>query len=91
MCFGDKLEEKQIQEIEMIHRRLLLGFRRFNRLDLLPRMGKVLFRKRWEELLNLSKDQDAILLPHIRARQWLKQETQSKREEDNGNPVSSSS
>ena len=91
MCFGDKLEEKQIQEIEMIHRRLLLGFRRFNRLDLLPRMGKVLFRKRWEELLNLRKDQDAILLPHIRARQWLKQETQSKREEDNGNPVSSSS
>ena len=91
MCFGDKLEEKQIQEIEMIHRRLLLGFRRFNRLDLLPRMGKVLFRKRWEELLNLRKDQDAILLPHIRARQRLKQETQSKREEDNGNPVSSSS
>ncbi|RVW21589.1 Cytochrome P450 89A2 [Vitis vinifera] len=54
-------------------------------------MGKVLFRKRWEELLNLRKDQDAILLPHIRARQRLKQETQSKREEDNGNPVSSSS
>ncbi|KAJ9678329.1 hypothetical protein PVL29_020483 [Vitis rotundifolia] len=91
MCFGDKLEEKQIQEIEMMERRLLLGFRRFNRLDLLPRMGKILFRKRWDELLNLRKDQEEILLPHIRARQRLKQETQSKREEDNSDPGSSSS
>ncbi|KAJ9678338.1 hypothetical protein PVL29_020492 [Vitis rotundifolia] len=72
-------------------RRLLLGFLRFNRLDLLPRMGKVLFRKRWDELLNLRKDQEEILLPHIRARQRLKQETQSKREEDSSDPGSSSS
>ncbi|RVW21611.1 Cytochrome P450 89A2 [Vitis vinifera] len=71
MCFGDKLEEKQIQEIEMIQRKLLLAFRGLNRLNLWPRMGKILFRKRWEEWLNLRKDQEAILLPHIRARQRL--------------------
>ncbi|XP_019081367.1 cytochrome P450 89A2 [Vitis vinifera] len=82
MCFGDKLEEKQIQEIEMIQRKLLLAFRGLNRLNLWPRMGKILFRKRWEEWLNLRKDQEAILLPHIRARQRLKQETQNKQEDD---------
>ncbi|KAL6320491.1 hypothetical protein AAG906_007570 [Vitis piasezkii] len=42
----------------------------------------ILFRKRWEEWLNLRKDQQAILLPHIRARQRLKQETQNKQEDD---------
>ncbi|KAJ9678340.1 hypothetical protein PVL29_020494 [Vitis rotundifolia] len=89
MCFGDKLEEKQIQEIEMIQRKLLLAFSGLNRLDLWPRMGKILFQKRWEERLNLRKDQEAILLPYIRARQRLKQETQNK-QEDNSSSSSSS-
>ncbi|RVW21613.1 Cytochrome P450 89A2 [Vitis vinifera] len=50
-----------------------------------------IIRKTWTSLLNLRKDQEEILLPHIRARQPLKQETQSKREEDNSDPGSSSS
>ncbi|KAJ9678349.1 hypothetical protein PVL29_020503 [Vitis rotundifolia] len=91
MCFGDKLEEKQIQEIETIQRRLLLGFPRFNILNFWPRVGKVLFRSRWEELFQLRKNQEDTLLPYIRARQRLKQEIQSRQNQDSQESGSSSS
>ncbi|KAL6320468.1 hypothetical protein AAG906_007547 [Vitis piasezkii] len=90
MCFGDKLE-KQIQEIETIQRRLLLGFPRFNILNFWPTVGKVLFRSRWEELFQLRKNQEDTLLPYIRARQRLKQEIQSKQNQDSQESGSSSS
>lgn len=82
MCFGDKLEEKQIQEILTTQRRLLLGFPRFNILNFWPTVGKVLFRRRWEELLKLRKHQEDTLLPYIRARQQPRQEIQSKQQRD---------
>ena len=69
MCFGDKLEEKRIQEIEMVQRRRLLSLPRFNILNLWPKMGKVLFRWHWEECYGNLKNQEDILLPYIRARQ----------------------
>ncbi|KAF3432631.1 hypothetical protein FNV43_RR23733 [Rhamnella rubrinervis] len=68
MCFGDKLEEKQIKEIEAVQRRLLLGFGRFNILNFFPRLTKILLPKRWEELLQLRKDQEGVLVPLIHAR-----------------------
>ncbi|PIN00724.1 Cytochrome P450 CYP2 subfamily [Handroanthus impetiginosus] len=73
MCFGDKLQEKQIKEIEAVQRRLLLGFRRFNVLNFWPRLGKILFRKRWKELIQLRQNQDEIFIPLIRARIQAKQ------------------
>ena len=78
MCFGDKLGEKQIREIERIQRRQLLSFPRFSVLNFWPKVGKGLFRRWWEELYQLRKDQEDILLPYIRARQQLKQEIESK-------------
>ena len=39
----------------------------------------------------MRKDQEGIMLPHIRARQQLKQQIRSKQQEDNSNPGSSSS
>ncbi|KAK6118527.1 hypothetical protein DH2020_047727 [Rehmannia glutinosa] len=77
MCFGDKLQENQIKEIEGVQRALLLGFRRFNVLNLWPRLGKILFRNRWKELIRLRQDQDRVLIPLIRARLQAKQ-TSSK-------------
>ncbi|KAK4403241.1 cytochrome [Sesamum angolense] len=68
MCFGDKLQENQIKEIETVQRRLLLGFRRFNVLNFWPRLGKILFRKRWKELLQLRQDQDKVFIPLVRSR-----------------------
>ncbi|XP_059667446.1 cytochrome P450 89A2-like [Cornus florida] len=68
MCFGDKLEEKQIKEIERVQRELLLSFDRFNILNFWPTIGKILFRNRWKELIRLRQNEDAVLIPLIRAR-----------------------
>ncbi|KAL6320550.1 hypothetical protein AAG906_007629 [Vitis piasezkii] len=76
---------------QTIQRRLLLGFPRFNILNFWPRVGKVLFRSRWEELFQLHKNQEDTLLPYIRARQRLKQEIQSKQNQDSQESGSSSS
>ncbi|KAH7854368.1 hypothetical protein Vadar_012988 [Vaccinium darrowii] len=39
MCFGDKLDEKQIRDVERVQRQLLLNASRFNTLDLWPMLG----------------------------------------------------
>lgn len=74
MCFGDKLTEKQIQEIESLMRRLLLTFGRYNSLNFLPRLGKILFRSQWKKLLKLREDQEKLLVPLIRARSEAKRQ-----------------
>ncbi|XP_073053549.1 cytochrome P450 89A2-like [Primulina eburnea] len=82
MCFGDKLQEKQIKEIESVQRGLLLGFRRFNILNFWPRLGKILFRSRWNELMRLRLEQEAVLIPLIRSRIQAKQQRISNNRED---------
>lgn len=68
MCFGDKLQESQIKEIETIQRKILVSFLRFNVLNYWPRLGRIIFRKRWKELIELREEQDRIFIPLIRAR-----------------------
>ncbi|GLT55548.1 hypothetical protein SLA2020_286600 [Shorea laevis] len=46
MCFGDKLRETQIKEIEDIQRRALLSFESFNILNFWPSLGKLIFQAR---------------------------------------------
>ncbi|XP_057969996.1 cytochrome P450 89A2-like [Malania oleifera] len=75
MCFGDELEEKQIKDIEAVQRKLLLSVSRFNILNFWPRLGKILFRNRWKELMQLRKCQEDVLIPLIRARMKAKLET----------------
>ncbi|KAK9914267.1 hypothetical protein M0R45_038056 [Rubus argutus] len=72
MCFGDKLDEKQINQIEQVQRRLLLGLGRFNILNFWPRFTKLVLKKRWAEFIGLRKDQESVLLPLIRARKEAK-------------------
>ncbi|TXG48775.1 hypothetical protein EZV62_024650 [Acer yangbiense] len=81
MCFGDKLDQKQIKEIEHVQRRLLLGFARFNILNFWPRLTKILLRKKWEELFQLREDREKVLIPLIQARKNLK-EQRSKEDDD---------
>ncbi|CAN1246462.1 Cytochrome P450 89A2 [Linum grandiflorum] len=78
MCFGDKLEEKQILEIERVERGMLLNLRRFNLLNFAPRITRVLMRKRWSEFLQIRKEQEDVLLPLIRSRKELRKEKASK-------------
>ncbi|KAL1802105.1 hypothetical protein ACET3Z_030752 [Daucus carota] len=68
MCFGDKLEEKEIKEIERVQRGLLLSLGRFRVLDIWPVLGKVLFYRRWLELKQLRRNQEGVLIPLIKSR-----------------------
>ncbi|XP_010528673.1 PREDICTED: cytochrome P450 89A2-like [Tarenaya hassleriana] len=71
MCFGDKLDEKQIKQVELVQRRPLMSFGRFNILNVWPKITKFLLRKRWDDFLQLRRDQEAVLLPLIRARRKM--------------------
>jgi cytochrome P450 len=82
MCFGDKLRETQIKEIEDVHRHMLLRAERFNILNFWPMLGKIIFRKRWEEFYNIIGHRIAVLMPLIEARKKEKQERLSKARED---------
>ncbi|WRX23763.1 Cytochrome P450 - like 10 [Theobroma cacao] len=56
MCFGDKLQEKQIQVIKDVQRRLQLSFNHFKILNLFPSLGKIFFHKSCEKLRQLRRD-----------------------------------
>ncbi|CAL5183276.1 unnamed protein product [Lathyrus oleraceus] len=73
MCFGERLNDEKVNEIERVQRKLLLSMSRFNVLNFWPEVTKILLRKRWEELLKLLKDQEDVLLPLIRARKQNKE------------------
>ncbi|KAJ6726602.1 CYTOCHROME P450 [Salix purpurea] len=53
MCFGDNVDETQIKQIEEVQRRTFLSFKRFNILNIWPRMTKIVMRRRWEEFYQL--------------------------------------
>ncbi|KAM3319612.1 cytochrome 89A2 [Capsicum chacoense] len=74
ICFGDKLEESQIKKVENMQRKLLLDFQRFNILNFLPRVSKIIFRNRWKELIELRQEQENILIPLIEARSRAKEQ-----------------
>ena len=76
MCFGDKLGETQIKKIEEGCQRLLFSSGRFAILNSFPSIGRILFRKRWEELFQLRRNQDDVLIPFIKARRKVRQERQ---------------
>ncbi|XWS08880.1 hypothetical protein CRYUN_Cryun40dG0038400 [Craigia yunnanensis] len=82
MCFGDKLDEKQIRRIEDVQRDLLLNLLSFNILDAWPRVTKVLFYKLWKEFLGIRQNQEDVFIPLVRARKKAKQENLSKVKED---------
>ncbi|CAI9091701.1 OLC1v1026793C1 [Oldenlandia corymbosa var. corymbosa] len=82
MCFGGKLNETQIQDVENIMRKILLGFGRFQMLNFFPRLGKILFRKRWKELLQMRQEQENVLLPLIKARTQAKRQGKQSGSED---------
>ncbi|KAJ4963705.1 hypothetical protein NE237_023644 [Protea cynaroides] len=73
MCFGEKLDEKVIREVEDVERTLLVNFRLFNILGFFPLLGKIFFRKRWQLLLDVRQRQDSVIIPLIRARRERKE------------------
>ncbi|KAK8644088.1 hypothetical protein V6N13_123404 [Hibiscus sabdariffa] len=75
MCFGDKLETEQIGRIEDVHRTFLLNISRFNILNFMPSVTKMIFRRRWKEFQQIRRKVDDVLIPLIRARRNIKEES----------------
>ncbi|XP_022943744.1 cytochrome P450 89A2-like isoform X3 [Cucurbita moschata] len=73
MCFGDKLDEPKIKEVENVQRTMLLNLTRFNVLNFWPKFTKILLRKRWQTLLQLRKNQEDVIIPLIEARRKANQ------------------
>ncbi|KAG9455272.1 hypothetical protein H6P81_008176 [Aristolochia fimbriata] len=87
MCFGQRLEEKVVMEIQEVQRDILVNFTRFDVFAFFPRIGKWVFRKRWNYLLGFRQRQAQVLLPLIRARQLSLMKSEGnklEKEEKNG-------
>ncbi|CAN6569450.1 unnamed protein product [Malus baccata var. baccata] len=69
MCFGDKMNEEQIKEIERVNRQVLLSFGRFNILNFNPKLTKIIFKNRWRQFFKILEERREVLVPLIRARQ----------------------
>ncbi|XP_038697008.1 cytochrome P450 89A2-like [Tripterygium wilfordii] len=82
MCFGDKVTEDKIKEIEEFQRRAFLNSRRSSLMNFWPSVTKIVFRKWWEEFFQFCKYREDVLIPLIRARKNVKKESLSKSEED---------
>ncbi|KAI9128057.1 hypothetical protein K1719_001050 [Acacia pycnantha] len=85
MCFGEKLSEKQIKDIEDVQQRVLLSSIRFRVLNFWPRITRILFRNWWQELFQIRKEQESVLVPLIRARKKAKEEKLNRAEENKNN------
>ncbi|KAE9617668.1 putative cytochrome P450 [Lupinus albus] len=84
MCFGQRVDDEILDDIEKSERTLFLSFKRFYVLNYWPIITKFLFRKRWEELLKLRSNQEVVLVPLIRARKEAKKSGLCN--DDNNNP-----
>lgn len=91
MCFGDKLDEPKIKDIETVHRRRLLSIRRFSILNFWPKITKILLRNRWLEFFQLLHGEQAILVPLIEARRKVKLEREQNSNSDSNNSNSDES
>ncbi|KMT15719.1 hypothetical protein BVRB_3g057000 [Beta vulgaris subsp. vulgaris] len=74
MCFGEKLEESKIREIEAIQYELLTSFSRFQILNFFPLITRMLLPNRWTELYELKKKREEVLDPLIKARKLVLQQ-----------------
>ncbi|WCJ27744.1 Cytochrome P450 superfamily protein [Euphorbia peplus] len=82
MCFGDKLDEKQIKEIERVERSVIVNRGRFEILNYWPAVTKILLRKRWSEFKKLMKQREDVMLPLIRARKELIQKKKEQEDDE---------
>ncbi|XP_038725899.1 cytochrome P450 89A2-like [Tripterygium wilfordii] len=73
MCFGDKLNENEIKEIQDVELRFLFNSSKLQVLNFWPSVTKIVFHKRWQEFLKLQQDKETVLVRLIRARKKAKE------------------
>uniref|UniRef100_A0A0E0AQV8 Cytochrome P450 n=1 Tax=Oryza glumipatula TaxID=40148 RepID=A0A0E0AQV8_9ORYZ len=68
MCFGDRPGDARVRAIEAMQRDLLANFPNFEVFAFLPPITKLVFRKRWNEMVSLRRRQEELFVPLMRAR-----------------------
>jgi len=70
MCFGEKVDNEKIETIKHIQRLWIISSGKFGVLNFFPKMiSHMIFQKRWNEFLQLQKDQKDVFIELIRARE----------------------
>ncbi|XP_043703026.1 cytochrome P450 89A2-like [Telopea speciosissima] len=83
MCFGKKLDEKEVREIKAVQDTLIGNRTRFNVLNFLPSLlSRVFFQKLWNELQVILRKQENLFIPLIRAREERRNNPNSNPEEE---------
>ncbi|KAJ6797269.1 cytochrome P450 89A2-like [Iris pallida] len=72
MCFGEKLDEKALEEVQSLQYYFLRLFVEFNPFAVLPAITRHVFRRRWDEIAAALRRQEEIFIPLIRSRQQRK-------------------
>ncbi|XP_043697146.1 cytochrome P450 89A2-like [Telopea speciosissima] len=83
VCFGEKLDEKVIREIENMEREKMANYKRFIVFILFPKLGKFIFRKRWLQMQEMRRQQKSILLPLIKSRRERKEQIKQENRDEN--------
>ncbi|KAL8095521.1 cytochrome P450 89A2-like [Apium graveolens] len=68
MCFGEKFEDGKIREIEKVQRNVARSVFRFSYLNIWPKVGRIVFKNKWKELIAIREDQNNVLIPIIKTR-----------------------
>ncbi|XP_045808729.1 cytochrome P450 89A2-like [Trifolium pratense] len=69
MCFGENVDNKKIEKIKNIQKCLIMSSGKFSALNFYPKIvSRILFRKRWQELSQLRKFQNDLLVELIQSR-----------------------
>ncbi|XP_072997812.1 cytochrome P450 89A2-like [Typha latifolia] len=83
MCFGEKLDEEVIKEIEISQHEFLLYGSEITVLSILPRISRFVFRNRIKRAMELRRRRKEVLLPLIRARrEFKKRKSEQKNDEE---------
>ncbi|XP_031486219.1 cytochrome P450 89A2-like [Nymphaea colorata] len=68
MCFGEMLEDHAVRKVAEVLKETLVATERFNILGFFPKLTKIFCRRKWREFLDVRRENEEALLPHILAR-----------------------
>lgn len=68
MCFGERFDEETVKNIQRVQQHLIHNFIRFNVLNFLPMLSRIVLRRLWKEILGIRQNQVSVFLPIIKAR-----------------------
>ncbi|RCV19086.1 hypothetical protein SETIT_3G356000v2 [Setaria italica] len=72
MCFGEGLGDGVVASVTSLQREFLSSVVGFQVLGACPPVTRLLFRRRWKQMLSLRRRQEELFIPLIRARRALR-------------------